>query len=393
VINELLVILDTSRSLKEATKFIILGKYELFSRIFERALFLSHFGDSLKKSLRKQILQNLHGEIQSFFLHILETWEYGKNIALLSKNQILNRIMKNMMEETEKIDSWVSLFSGLLFLCPPVVICFLLISGKMNFLFGVLIVIVMVLGSIFSHPNRYMNVFTRDTHLSLSYENNSIEFLVILAENLIRGNSYEKSLNIALNSITVNRLNQTSLNQVAQFRLGKIPKTKSEEFIFKNIFSKKILHLITLTKKFAQKDTVIAGKKLLNITTELGKMNELLMKGIARWKAADFRLKIIQLFTLSSLAIIAGASPFFQYVSSTLAYSFNESNVISVQPNLDLVYLMIAIVMSFLPNASDKKRKTSVIVRISWSEIGKTMKFMLFLVIFLVVRSFLLNIY
>jgi hypothetical protein len=393
VINELLVILDTSRSLKEATKFIILGNYELFSRIFETALYLSHFGDSLKNALQKQILRNLHGEIQTFFLHILETWEYGKNIALLSKNQILNRIMKNLIEETEKIDSWASLLSGLLFLSPPVIICFLLISGKMSFLLGILIVIALILGTIFSHPNRYLSVFSNDTHLSLSYDNKSLEFLVILAENLIRGNSYEKSLNIALNSIFLNSLNQENLNQVALFRLGKIPKTATEEFIFENVFSKRILHLITLTKKFAQKDIVIAGKKLLNITTELSEMNELLMKRKAQWKAANFRMKIIQLFALTSLAIITGTSPFFQYVTTTLTYSFNDSNVTSIQPNFDLVYFMIAMVMSFLPNVTDKKRKTNVIVRISWSDMSKVMKFMLFLLISLVARSFLRNLY
>ncbi|MFW9825661.1 MAG: hypothetical protein ACFFE4_22155, partial [Candidatus Thorarchaeota archaeon] len=65
VLNELLVVLNTSYSLKEAVKFIILGNYPVFSEIFKRALLLAHFESSLNLSLRKQVSKYLIGDIQN----------------------------------------------------------------------------------------------------------------------------------------------------------------------------------------------------------------------------------------------------------------------------------------------------------------------------------------
>jgi len=396
VINELLVILDTSRSLKEATKFIILSNYPVFSKLFEEALVLSHFGYPLEHSLKKKLEEELNGNIQSGFLYILEIWERSKSIAILSKNRILNRISEKIVEETEKIDLWASLSSGLVYLSPPVILCFLLISGKMNLIFGLLIILGMIIGSLIFHPDEHLTAFSGSNQLILSYDKKSLDFLVILSENLLRGNKFEKSLNDALNTIGDNLKKKFYLSKsknLARFRLGSTRNAGSEDSFLEEIFTQRILHLISLTKKFEMIDTQIAGKKLLTITNELSKTNELLNKGISRRKAADLQTNIIQIMALISLAIIAGASPYFLYVSEMLDFSFAGSYVVQKISNFDFIFLLIALVMSFLPVRRINIQRFRNFNELPWREILGISKFLLFLILYVVVKSFLGNIY
>ncbi|MFX0137197.1 MAG: hypothetical protein ACFFDN_26390, partial [Candidatus Hodarchaeota archaeon] len=262
VVNELLVILDTSNSLREATKFIVLSNYPVFSRLFEEALVLTHFGFPLQYSLKKKLKTGLTGDIRSIFLHIIEIWEISKNIALLSKNRILNRISEQIVEETEKIDLWASLTSGLVYLTPPVILCFLLISGNMNLIYGLVIIFGMMIGSFIFHPDEHLTTFSGRNQLILSYDKKSLDFLVILSENLLRGKKFEKSLNDAFYIIGDNLDKKNYLSNsknLAQFKLGTTQNSRSEISFLEENFSQRILHLISLAKKFEMVNTQIAG--------------------------------------------------------------------------------------------------------------------------------------
>ena len=168
VINEILIILDTSHSLKEAVKFIISSNYPVYSEFFRNALIESHFGVPLESALKQQVRGFLHDNIRTIFLNIFETWEIGKNIALISKDRILNRISQQISEETEKIDLLASLSTGLIFLSPPVIICFLLIAGKMNVLLGLVMTISMVIGSIFIDSDKNLILFSNNNDLIIA---------------------------------------------------------------------------------------------------------------------------------------------------------------------------------------------------------------------------------
>ncbi|MFX1285429.1 MAG: hypothetical protein ACFFB5_17425 [Promethearchaeota archaeon] len=390
VINELLVILDTSSSLKESTKFIILSNYPVFSKIFEKAMILTHFGNPLEFSLKTQMKKYLHGNIQTLFLYILDIWENGKNIALLSKNRILSRISEQITEETDKIDSWASLSSGIIFLSPPVILCFLLISGNMSVFFGLLIIISIVIGSFFIHPERHLTLFSQNNQIFLSHDKKSLELLVILSENLLRGNSFDKSLNNALN-IILNRSQQDystkKLEKYAQFRLGISEENDINPTFLAEFFPERILHLILLIKKFSMIDTLIAGKKLLTITEELNKTNDLLNKGISRLEAAKLHGNIVQVLALISLAFIAGASPFFLLVSNMLNHSFTQSSIVMNNYVYELIYFVMALVISILPIKRVNNKKFEKIGVIPWKEIFRLSKFVLFLVTYIFVKN------
>ncbi len=390
VVNELLVILDTSCSLKEASKFIISSKYPIFSEIFKRALIDTHFGKSMELTLKKQIKKQLNGNIQNTFLHILETWENGKNLALLSKNRILSRISEQITEETDKIDSWASLSAGLIFLCPPVIICFLLLSGKMSILFGLFLIVSIVVGSFFIHPERQLTVFSSNNQLYLSYDKKSLEILIILAENLLKGNSFEKSLNNSLNIVTNGRKNNHSkrkLRQYAQFMLGQHYNSNMD--FLADILPARILHLVSLTKKFSMVNTFTAGNKLLAITSELNKTNELLNIGTARLRAAKLHANIIQVLALISLAFVAGASPFFLFVSNVLNHSYTEAALTMKNSIFELIYLMIALVISILPIRRVNIGRFGGYNKIKLGGIFRISRFLLFLIVYTLVKTML----
>ncbi len=394
VVNELLVILDTSCSLKEASKFIISSKYPIFSEIFKRALIDTHFGKSIELALKKQIKKQLNGNIQNTFLYILETWENGNNLALLSKNRILSRISEQITEETDKIDSWASLSAGLIFLCPPVIICFLLLSGNMSILFGLLLIVSIVVGSFFIHPERQLTVFSGNNQLYLSYDKKSLEVLIILAENLLKGNSFEKSLNNSLNIVTDGRKYNHSkgkLRQYAQFMLGH--QYKSNMDFLADILPARILHLVSLAKKFSMVNTFTAGNKLLTITSELNKTNELLNIGTARLRAAKLHANIIQILALISFAFVAGASPFFLFVSNVLNHSYTEVALAMKNSIFELIYLMIALVISILPIRRVNIGRFGGYNKIKLGGIFRISRFLLFLIVYTLIKTMLRGLY
>ncbi|MFX0013629.1 MAG: hypothetical protein ACFFB2_10810 [Promethearchaeota archaeon] len=395
VVNELLVILDTSHSLKEALKFIILGNYPLFSKTFETAMVQTHFGYSLEFSLKYQIKKCLNGNIQTIFLNILEIWENGKNMALLSKDKILNRISEQITEETSKIDSWASLSSGIIYLSPPIMLCFLLISGNMNVLFGITIIIYIVVGSFFFHPERHLTVFSRNNEI-LNYDNKSLEFLIILSENLLKGSSFDKSLSDSL-KIIENDIYRDHLviksEHLTQFRLGLTQEEEIKEIFSPEIFSERISQLVLLIKKFSMIDSYIAGKKLLTMTTELSKTNELLKKGKAQLTATKFHGNVIQILALISLAFIAGASPLFLFVSSMLSQSSTESAIRMDHSIFELIYFIIAILISVLPIKGVEIRNFRKYNRIPWRNIFGLSRFTLFLIVYMFLKNLLTGLY
>ncbi|MFX0122323.1 MAG: hypothetical protein ACFFAE_01710 [Candidatus Hodarchaeota archaeon] len=396
VVNELLVILDTSCSLKDATKFIISSNYPLYSQIFRNAMVSTHFGTPLRFALRTQIKRWLFGNIQTVFLYILEIWENGKNVALLSKNRILSRISDQIIEETNKIDSWASLSAGIIFLSPPVILCFLLLSGNMNVFYGILIIISVVVGSFFIHPERHLTVFSKNNKLFLSYDEKSLEFLVILSENLLRGNSFDKSINNALNVVGVNAQRKPVKKisaQYALFRLGIPQKSKMKTTFLGEFFPERIIQIILLIRKFSKIDSFVAGEKLQIITEELNKTNELLSKGTAQLKAAKLHGNIIQVLALISLAFVAGASSFFLFVSNMLYYPLTESSVTMYYPVFDLIYLVIALVISLLPIRRINIRSFNKFEAIPWNGIIRLSRFALFLIVYVFVKKALKGMY
>ena len=395
VVNELLVVLDTSCSLKKATKFISLSNYPVFSKIFEVAMVLTHFGDSLEVALKKQIMKTLHGDILTVFLQILEFWENGKNIALLSKNKILSRISCLITEETEKIDSWTSLSAGIIFLSPPVILCFLLISGNMSVFFGLLIIIGVVIGSFFINPERQLTLFSRNNKLSLSYDKKSLEFLIILSENLIKGNSFNKSLNNSLKIVIDSHKDYfpNESKKYALFRLGFSSQSQLKTNFLAELFPDRTLHLVSLIERFSMIDTVIAGKKLLIITEELNRTNELLDKGGSRLKAASFQINIVQVLSLISLAFVTGASPFFVFVSNMFNQSFTERSITLNNSVFELIYLITALVLSFLPVKRINIRRFNKREAIPWRGIFRISKFVLFLIAYMIIKNTVMKLY
>jgi len=394
VVNELLMILDTSESLKEATNFIISSDYLLFSEIFTNAKISSHFGTPLNSALKTQIKTSLFGSIQSAFLYILEIWEHGKNIALLSKNRILNRISDQITEETNKIDSWASLSAGILFLSPPVIFCFLLISGKMSIILGFLIIFGIIGGSFFIHPEKHLTVFSEKNKLLLSYDKKSLEFLVILSENLLSGYSFNKSLNNALNILEIYPQNTGTRisDPFAHFRLGINKRKEIDKNFLADYFPERIVQLVLLIKKFSVINTFMAGKKLQTITEELDKTNDLLGKGDAQLKAAKLHGNIIQILALVSLAFVAGASPFFILVSNMLYYPFKESSVIMTSA-FEPIFFIAALVISLLPIRRISVRGLEKDETIPWRDVIRFSKFILFLITYVIVKNVFMGMY
>ncbi|MFX0087405.1 MAG: hypothetical protein ACFFAU_17275, partial [Candidatus Hodarchaeota archaeon] len=389
VINELLVILETSQSLKEATRFIISSNYPVYSNIFQDAILLTHFGNSLVTTLIGQLEKNLKGDICRILINILKNWEHGKNITLVSKNRILDKISEKIVEETDKIDTWASISSGILYLCPPVILCFLLISGNMNSFFGILITLGILIGSYFISPEKNMALFSLNNQLILSYNNESVEFLIILSDNLCKGYSFVKSLNNALCTIKNEDKRITSLENAkyyANFKLGLTQ--ESENDFLRNLFPERTVRLLSLTKKFSMVSTSVAGEKLLVITREISKTNQILKKGVAEFKAAQFHRNIIQLLSIISLGFITGASSFFIFVSDMISHSITESISINRNLSIEITYFLIAMVMCFSPIRNMDLGERLSHYNDLWRIMTKTSKFMLFLTVY-VLTSYL----
>jgi hypothetical protein len=395
VVNELLMILDTSGSLKEATNFIISSEYPLFSEIFSDAMILSHFGNPLNSALKALIQKRLFGHIQTVFLYILEIWDHGKNIALLSKNRILSRISDQITEETNKIDSWASLSAGIIFLSPPVIFCFLLISGNMSVFFGLLIIVSVIIGSFFIHPEKHLTVFSKNNKLLLSYDIRSLELLVILSENLLSGNSFNKSLNNTLNMMEINlqKANSRISDPYTDFRLGIKERNEINTNLLVDFFPERIIQIILLVKKFSMIDVIVAGRKLQAITNELNKTNELLSKGDAQLKAAKLHGNMIQILALISLAFVAGSSSFFLFVSNMLYHPFTETSLTKNNSTFELIYMITALVISLLPIRRITIKGRKKLDTIPWKEVLGFSKFILFLIVYIFVKNVLMGLY
>ncbi|PWI49140.1 hypothetical protein CEE45_03090 [Candidatus Heimdallarchaeota archaeon B3_Heim] len=387
VLHELLIILETSKSLKEATKFIITGKYLIFSDIFSESLIRSHFGEQLNDALRSQINSQISGELRRIFLNVIDTWETGIEVAQLSTNMILNHLSEYITEETDKVDTWGSLFSGLIFLSPPVILCFLLLSGQISYIIGIFLIATVFFGSFIFRPDKHLSIFTSHSLILPFTDNKTIEFLMIHAENLSSGVSYTKSLNKALNIYITNStadLTSSMKDSLIPFRLG-IERTSFTELeILRKFFSSRTIQILTLIEKFSYVNTKLAGSKLMMITEEMSKTGNLLRTGNARVKATSFQTTIIQTFSLISLGFIAGASPFFQLISYSVGRFDLKNRIVT---NFDPIFISLGFLMSILPiyfNFSSKykiKSTQGVIFRIS--------RFMLFLIVFILAREIL----
>ncbi|MFW9855939.1 MAG: hypothetical protein ACFFFG_12865 [Candidatus Thorarchaeota archaeon] len=399
VVNELLMILETSKSLKEASMFIIHGNYSVFSQIFEEALLQSHFGDNLEVNLKKEITKRLRGNILHLFSNIISIWESGRNLADFSKKHILNQITVKAVEEIEKIDTWVALSSGLALLSPPVLLCLLLITGLMNFFWGALIIFGIILVSFIVSPNRYLILFSEKNRIAISNDSESIQMLLILAENMMKGNSFEKSLNSALNlggyypPGNIAKSIDKEVNNFNKFLLRGNQGSDQKSRFLREFLSERAIQLVTLTQKFSKIDPYVAGEKLLIITEELNRTSQILNRGEAKRKAADLQNGIIQLLSIISLAIIGGASPFFLYVSTSLSYSFMDLSNPTLDPSFDILFLTIALVMSVLPGRRSFLNTSHTKIRISMGRIIACFHVFLFLVIFFLVRTFFLSNY
>ena len=110
--------------------------------------------------------------------------------------------------------------------------------------------------------------------------------------------------------------------------------------------------------------------------------------GKARVHATNFQNKVIQLFSIISLAIITGANQIFQILSKS--YNLNQPlNTNSI--NLDFISILLGMTLSILPlytldgNIFNKKKM------ISKGFIQRLLKFVLFLVLFLITKNYFQN--
>jgi hypothetical protein len=391
VLNELLIILNTSGSIKEAIRFIVKSNYLLYSDLFTEALVSSHFGLSTESLLKKQLKMNTSGEIKRIFLNILDTWESGSEVAQLSNKTIINHISEQIAVETNKIDTRGSLLSGLIFLSPPVIICFLLISNQMSILLGVMIIILMVGGSFFLRPDGGMNIFSSHSPFLPLYDTKTAEFLLILGEFLIDRLSFNKSFLKAFNIYLKNSdriLTDPMKDFIVSYKLGAIGKLIVDNKVFKGFFPPRTAHILALTEKFSTINSKFAGLKLLSIVEEINKTSSLVQMGKARVHAINFQNKIIQLFSIISLAIITGANQIFQILSK----SFNLNQPLNTNSiNFDLISILLGITLSVLPfytldgNIFNKKKM------ITKGLIQRLLNLLLFLVLFLITKNYFQN--
>ncbi|MHA2173912.1 MAG: hypothetical protein ACXABI_03720 [Candidatus Hodarchaeales archaeon] len=349
VLNELTLILNTSKSLKEAVSFVVKSDYEIFSNLFKKAMINSHFGPSLTHSLKNQIETLTEGELKRIFLNILENWENSDELAKISNKMIINHISERIIEETGRLETWGSLFSGLFFLSPPIILCFLLLSGNLNISLGILLLVSVAFGSYFFKPDSFLFSILHESPLIPFTESNSLKFFVILAEHLISGLPYKNSFNSALNVHLKNikKYNSDSIMEsIVSFRLGleSYDSTNYDEFL--DLFPSQTVKILILIEKFSQINTRLAGSKLLEISEELNLVNSLLTVGRAKIKAITFQRTFIKLLSMISLGFIAGANYLFQLVSNSFnIYTLKEYSYF----NFDLLFILFGLIFSLLP--------------------------------------------
>ena len=383
VMNELLIVLGSSKSLKNAVKYVSMGNYPYYSEIFSKALLETHFGELLPERLKINIDALFPKQISETLSLIVNTWEYGENITILTKNRIISKLSEKIVEKTERIDTWTSLSSGLVFLSPPILICFLLISGNMNKSIGILIPFFMVLASVFFLQDEEWGFFSKNNISTLSYDPQEIKFLVLLAENLSQGYSFPRSLSLSIQLYQKNFKHYA--NEFTQIQLNANEKAKNN--LINNLFNTRTVYLLNIIEKHSLIDPVRAGEKILKITQDLSKINELLNLGRAKLRATHFQESVIQVLSIISLAFIAGASPIFMFVERALNYSFHEPLLLNHVQSFEIEFILIGVTLSILPlrniNFSGLKK-----VKISQFEFSfKLLKFGLFLVIYCLVNQ------
>jgi len=390
VLNEMLVILDSTKSMKDATKFIIISDYPFFSTIFKEALVKSHFGLSLKDSLIDEIHRKLSGEIGSIFTKIIKTWEDGKNLTSISKDNLFSKVNNQITKETESINTWTSLSTGLVFLGPPIVLLFLLISGNLNLFTGILLCFICFLLSIVTNPEKHTTIFSSNNRLNLLEDRKSLEFLTILANNLISGSIFARSLIKTFKSLN---LNIHSFNFVPIKKIDyseHYSDTLSENILdsLNLVFSRRTVELVSLTKKFSRISEKTAGKKLLGMVKELKSINGLISKGLAQMDASFLQGGIIQILGLFMLGFILGLTPFFYYLAIFLNNPLESLTFPKNTLYTDLTIIMTGLLISFFSNSKEKsiniRQRNKRILKITL--IGT--RFLFFLVVSIIVRSF-----
>jgi len=391
VLNELIVILNTSGSLKEAIRFIVQSDYPVYSDLFTDTMVSSHFGLSIESVLKEQLKKNTSDEIKRIFLNIIDTWENGSETAQLSNKTIINHISEQIAEETNKIDTRGSLLSGLIFLSPPVIICFILLSNQMSILIGAIFITMMVGGSFLLRPDRGLTIFSNQSPFLPFYDTKTSEFLLILGEYLASGLSFNKSFLKAFNIYLENSerfLTDPMKNFVVSYKLGTIRRLTTDDEAFEGFFPPRTVQILALIEKFSSTNSKFAGLKLLSIVEEINKTNSLIRMGKSRVNATKFQNNVIQFFSIISLAIITGSSYIFQILSKSLNLNqpLNPSN-----NNFDFIFILLGITLSVLPlytlggNAFSQKKTFSIEI------VQRLLKLLLFFALFFSTKNFFRN--
>ncbi|MHA1236435.1 MAG: hypothetical protein ACTSQ9_02105 [Candidatus Hodarchaeales archaeon] len=391
VLNELLVILNTSGSLKEAIRFIVQSNYPIYSDLFTDTMVYSHFGLSIESVLKEQLKKNTSDEIKRIFLNILDTWENGSEVAQLSNKTIINHISEQISEETNKIDTRGSLFSGLIFLSPPVIICFILLSNQMSILIGAIFISMMVGGSFLLRPDKGLTIFSNQSPFLPFYDTKTSEFLLILGEYLVGGLSFSKSFLKAFNIYLENSerfLTDSMINFIVSYKLGVINKLSINDEAFEGFFPPRTVQILSLIEKFSKSSSKYAGLKLLSIVEEINKTNSLIHMGKARVHATNFQNNVIQFFSIISLAIITGSNYIFQMLSKSL--NLNQPLNTSII-NFDFIFILLGITLCLLPLYTLNGNVFSQKKKFSGEIVQRLLKILLFLVLFFSTKNFFQN--
>ena len=393
VLNELSIILETTKSLKDATKFIIAGNYPLYSLIFNEALIKSHLGCPLKNSLMEEINKRLSGEIRAYFLNIIQTWERSERIIEISRNKLINKIEEQIVKETEELDTWTSLSSGLTYLSLPVIICFLLLSDTFSLLSGLILFFLLIVSSVFIHPDQHVSILSLKNPLLYSEDDSGFDFLILLAENLSKGNSFYRSLFNSINIYKDSNLTLNSKKRQEILKLRAYTQNIAEEGIEKlqSVFPQRIIKLISLSAKYSLINSKIAGERLFFICSELRKPIDLIIQGRTRLKASNLQEKVIQILSLLILGFISGAAPFFLFISSFLSNRLQETELIINNILYDLLFIGYGLFMSFIPFNFHDLEYSKILTIIPAKTISTVLKFILFLGVFLFTRAFYIN--
>lgn len=367
ILNQIVTIIETTESLNDAIQFVSSESNYFFRRIFEQSLVKMHFGKSISESFIEEISENLFGDLKINFTNVIMNWDDNEFLADYSQNQIKNRLKNIMKEESDKIDSISAIFSGLIFLAPPVILTLLLIGGQLNFSTGCLINLVIVMTSILFSPGQFYSNLDKINPITSKKNEVSASFLLIFGKTLSSGENFTNSLVKSIEHLfkSEDKNNFNSMNFYSHL-LYPGQKNLYRELL-EEVLTPQYYYLYQVTDKMSEIDSIVAGKSLIKMVNEIININEVFNEMELRIKTQNFRQIFLKITSIICLGILGALNPIFLYVSN-----FRDYNQISpvFEPNqissdVTLIFFISGLIIAFIPTSNKEKNASYYLISIS----------------------------